>query len=559
MPRYQQTEDLARYGQAGLPGVSKDIPGLNITGVVQSPNITAALNRVSDFAFRSIEPAVERQAAQYAFDNPVTIEQLKKGAESGTTAEDFIPVGGTKARDTIRKLYGAQAQVELHSDLVSKHTDITRRIDSGEIRDIESLNNELRAPIDGAVRSLASLDPEAAVRLQASASASANSAYKHGVLKFAQDATNLASMKGDRLAEDLLVGERSHMATEFSDQSARDVLANYNVRIDVNQVALYRSAAAAGDAKGAMALAAEHKKDIRQVLLESFAMDASSTDHSLNMRKITSGDFKHMNPLWNTLTSDEKNKVASMVANRVSSNVTATKLQKEAVNLESERAVRSLLIKNDRSPAARAIINESYLNGGITKQQLEDYNSPSSAKPTESQERLYISLAQSAVVNRSINPKDKARLTKDQRVSLMKLESDTDTKSAQKFLDLSAGDPGGLAILKESTAQRKIVINQYFTEALGSTNTDGSPKYPLVLDAARAAVTNWQNSSERIAAKEAIKTITSTFSKVAEDFNPAKHNIDAYIKMKGVDDTAAIRLRGLYKRYKEAQDKIGPE
>ena len=559
MPRYQQTEDLAKYGQMPATGVSRDIPALNITGVVQSPNITAALNRVSDFAFRSIEPAVERQAAQYAFDNPVTIEQLKKGAESGITAEDFIPVGGTKARDTIRKLYGAQAQVELHSDLVSKHTDITRRIDSGEIKDIESLNNELRAPIDGAVRSLASLDPEAAVRLQASASASANSAYKHGVLKFAQDAANLASMKGDRLAEDQLVGERSHMVTEFSDQSPRNVLANYNARIDANLEFLYRSAAAAGDAKGAMALVAEHKKDIRQVLLESFAMDASSTDHSLNMRKITSGDFKHMNPLWNTLTSDEKNKVASMVANRVSSNVTATKLQKEAVNLESERAVRSLLIKNDRSPPARAIINESYLNGGITKRQLEDYNSPSSAKPTESQERLYISLAQSAVVNRSINPKDKARLTKDQRVSLMKLESDTDTKSAQKFLDLSAGDPGGLAILKESTAQRKIVINQYFTEAVGQINTDGSPKYPLVLDAARAAVTNWQNSSERIAAKEAIKNIISTFSKVAEDFNPAKHNIDAYIKMKGVDDTAAIRLRGLYKRYKEAQDKIGPE
>ena len=559
MPRYQQTEDLAKYGQMPATGVSRDIPALNITGVVQSPNITAALNRVSDFAFRSIEPAVERQAAQYAFDNPVTIEQLKKGAESGTTAEDFIPVGGTKARDTIRKLYGAQAQVELHSDLVSKHTDITRRIDSGEIRDIESLNNELRAPIDGAVRSLASLDPEAAVRLQASASASANSAYKHGVLKFAQDAANLASMKGDRLAEDQLVGERSHMVTEFSDQSPRNVLANYNARIDANQVVLYRSAAAAGDAKGAMALAAEHKKDIRQVLLESFAMEASSTDHSLNMRKITSGDFKHMNPLWNTLTSDEKNKVASMVANKVSSNITATKQQRETDNLTNERAVRSLIISNDRSPPARAIINESYLNGGITKRQLEDYNSPSSAKPTESQERLYISLAQSAVVNRSINPKDKARLTKDQRVSLMKLESDTDTKSAQKFLDLSAGDPGGLAILKESTAQRKIVINQYFTEALGSTNTDGSPKYPLVLDAARAAVTNWQNSSERIAAKEAIKNIISTFSKVAEDFNPAKHNIDAYIKMKGVDDTAAIRLRGLYKRYKEAQDKIGPE
>lgn len=559
MPRYQQTEDLARYGQSGLPGVSKDIPGLNVTGIVQPSNIAAALNRVSDFAFRQIEPAVERQAAQYAFDNPVTIEQLKKGAESGITAEDFIPVGGTRARDTIRKLYGAQAQVELHSDLVAKHTDITRRIDSGEIKDLASLNNELRHPIDGAVKSLASLDPESAIRLQASASASANTAYKHGVIKFAQDAANLASMKGDRLADDLLVGERSHITAEFSDQSPRDVLANYNVRIDANQVALYRSAAAAGDAKGAMSLVAEHKKDVRQVLLESFADNASSEDHSSNMRKITSGDFGHMTPLWKTLTSDEKNKVGSMVANKVSSNLTAMKQQKESENLVNERGVRSLLITNDRSPAARSIIKDAYLNGGITKQQLEDYNSPSSAKATESQERLFITLAQSATVNRDINPKDEARLTKDQRTSLMKLKFDTDTKSAQKFLDLSAGDPGGLAILKESTAQRKIILNQYFTEAVGQINADGSPKYPLVLDAAKAAVNNWNSSNERVAAKKVLEDLTATFSKVAPDFKPAQHDINVYIERQGIDDTQAIRLRGLYKRYKAAKDLHGPE
>ena len=559
MPRYQQTEDLARYGQMPATGVSRDIPALNITGVVQSPNITAALNRVSDFAFRQIEPAVERQAAQYAFDNPVTIEQLKKGAENGVTAEDFIPVGGTRARDTIRKLYGAQAQVELHSDLVAKHTDITRRIDSGEIKDLASLNNELRHPIDGAVKSLASLDPESAIRLQASASASANTAYKHGVIKFAQDAANLASMKGDRLADDLLVGERSLMATEFSDQSPRNVLALYNERIDANQVALYRSAAAAGDAKGAMALAAEHKKDVRQVLLESFAENASSADHSSNMRKITSGDFGHMTPLWETLTSDEKNKVGSMVANKVSSNLTAIKQQRESENLVNERGVRSLLITNDRSPAARSIIKDAYLNGGITKQQLEDYNSPSSAKATESQERLFITLAQSATVNRDINPKDEARLTKDQRTSLMKLKFDTDTKSAQKFLDLSAGDPGGLTILKESTAQRKIILNQYFTEAVGQINADGSPKYPLVLDAAKASVNNWNNSNERVAAKKVLEDLTATFSKVAPDFKPAQHDINVYIERQGIDDTQAIRLRGLYKRYKAAKALYGPE
>ena len=559
MPRYQQTEDLARYGQMPATGVSRDIPALNITGVVQSPNITAALNRVSDFAFRQIEPAVERQAAQYAFDNPVTIEQLKKGAENGVTAEDFIPVGGTRARDTIRKLYGAQAQVELHSDLVAKHTDITRRIDSGEIKDLASLNNELRHPIDGAVKSLASLDPESAIRLQASASASANTAYKHGVIKFAQDAANLASMKGDRLADDLLVGERSLMATEFSDQSPRNVLALYNERIDANQVALYRSAAAAGDAKGAMALAAEHKKDVRQVLLESFAENASSADHSSNMRKITSGDFGHMTPLWETLTSDEKNKVGSMVANKVSSNLTAIKQQKESENLVNERGVRSLLITNNRSPVARSIIKDAYLNGGITKQQLEDYNSPSSAKPTESQERLFITLAQSATVNRDINPKDEARLTKDQRTSLMKLKFDTDTKSAQKFLDLSAGDPGGLTILKESTAQRKIILNQYFTEAVGQINADGSPKYPLVLDAAKASVNNWNNSNERVAAKKVLEDLTATFSKVAPDFKPAQHDINVYIERQGIDDTQAIRLRGLYKRYKAAKALYGPE
>jgi hypothetical protein len=366
-------------------------------------------------------------------------------------------------------------------------------------------------------------------------------------------------MKGDRLADDLLVGERSHMATEFKDQSSRDVRTLYNERVDANQVALYRSAAAAGDAKGAMSLVAEHKKDVRQVLLESFADNASSEDHSSNMRKITSGDFGHMTPLWKTLTSDEKNKVGSMVANKVSSNLTAMKQQKESENLVSERGVRSLLITNDRSPAARSIIKDAYLNGGITKQQLEDYNSPSSAKATESQERLFITLAQSATVNRDINPKDEARLTKDQRTSLMKLKFDTDTKSAQKFLDLSAGDPGGLAILKESTAQRKIILNQYFTEAVGQINADGSPKYPLVLDAAKAAVNNWNSSNERVAAKKVLEDLTATFSKVAPDFKPAQHDIDVYIERQGIDDTQAIRLRGLYKRYKAAKDLHGPE
>jgi hypothetical protein len=514
---------------------------------------------VSDFAFRSIEPAVERQAAQYAFDNPVTIEQLKKGAESGVTAEDFIPVGGTLARDTIRKLYGAQAQVEFHSDLVAKHTDITRRIDSGEIADLESLNNELRAPIDGAVKSLASLDPAAAIRLQASASQSANTAYKHGVLKFAQDATNLASITSDRLRDNLLDAERTHMNTQFKDQSPRDVRTLYNERVDASQVALYRAAAAAGDSKGALQKSEEHKLDVRQVLLQSFAENASSADHLANMDKIRDGDFGHMKPLWNTLTPKEKISVGEMVAQKVSSRIIAFNQKQETQNQENERAVLAALINGDRSPAAKALVREAYMNKGIPKAVYEEHKEPSDKKPTQAQELLYLDLRDAVVQGRNIPQKDKERLTPKQFVALRSLEGDTQARQVVTRLNQRAGDSGGLSFNAPSIAKIKLELEDYRIIVAKEINNDGTPKYQTAA-IADEAFSRWRNSVDIVAAKKTMDDLTEVFKKTAPGFNPAeKLDINVYIERQGIDDDLAKKLRTTYKRYQAAKALYGPE
>jgi hypothetical protein len=366
-------------------------------------------------------------------------------------------------------------------------------------------------------------------------------------------------MKGDRLADDLLVGERSHITAEFSDQSPRDVLALYNERIDANQVALYRASAAAGNAPGAMALAAEHKKDVRQVLLDSFADNASSDDHLSNMDKIRDGNFGHMKPLWETLTSKEKVSVGAMVAQKVSSRIIAFNQKQETQNQENERAVLAALINGDRSPAAKSLVREAYMNKGIPKAVYEEHKEPSDKKPTQAQELLYLDLRDAVVQGRNIPQKDKERLTPKQFVALRSLEGDTQARQVVTRLNQRAGDSGGLSFNAPSIAKIKLELEDYRIIVAKEINNDGTPKYQTAA-IADEAFSRWRNSVDIVAAKKTMDDLTEVFKQAAPGFNPAgKLDIDVYIERQGINNDLAKKLRTTYKRYQAAKALYGPE
>jgi hypothetical protein len=563
MPRYQQTEDLARYGQAGLPGISKDTPVLNVTGVVQSPGIAAALNRVSDFAFRSIEPAVQRQAAQYAFDNPITIEQLKKGAEDGFLPDDFT--AGSDATNTIRKIRAAQAHTALNADLVNQQADVMRKSDAGQIPDIDTLKREIYAPIAGHVKALALLDPEAAVRLEASASGTANAAYKHGLVNLSKDAANLADITSNRLADNQVTIYKAHFKSLFADKNQQDVVETHGVYEDSHFTALLRTGSAAGNSEAAKRLVADNRKEYEKVRVNEFAEQASagrSTSQALEM--IKQNDFGHMTPLWNTLKLDEKVAVEAAVLKSQLGKITGAKQDREAISLANQDRIATILIKGDRSPEAKAFLFDMAKKEVITVAQFKAQFDTSSQKPTLFQEGLYNRLASDAASNRSINAKDRAKLTPGQINDLNKVEYTVDGKSAQKYRDVSAGDTGSPIFniaTADSLATRKIIVERNFKVYVNESNADGTRKY-TDMEASEVAVAKWKNSNERIAAKSKMDRLRKTLEKVAPDFDPDRHSGLYYtstLKKMDPNDRLAKEIVKAAKDYQEAKDVYGPE
>lgn len=562
MPRYQQTEDLARYGQAGLPGVSKDIPGLNITGVVQSPNITAALNRVSDFAFRSIEPAVQRQAAQYAFDNPITIEQLKKGAEDGFLPDDFT--AGSDATNTIRKIRAAQAHTALNADLVNQQADVMRKSDAGQIPDIDTLKREIYAPIAGHVKALALLDPEAAVRLEASASGTANAAYKHGLVNLSKDAANLADITSNRLADNQVTIYKAHFKSLFTNKDQQDVVQTHAEYEDAHFTALLRTGSAAGNSDAAKRLVADNRKEYEKVRVNEFAEQASAgrtTSQALEM--IKQNNFGHMTPLWETLKPEEKAAVAQTILKTQYSSITGAKQDREVISLVNQDRIATILIKGDRSAEAKAILLKATQNKDITPEQFKAHFNPSPQKPTYAQEALYSRVVSDAASNRHINAKDRAMLTPGQINDLNQVEYKTDAKSAQIYMDLSVGDTGSPIFniaMADSLATRKIVVQRNFKVYVNESNADGTRKY-TDMQAAELAVTKWRGSNERSAAKRTMDTLQAKLKKAAPDFDPNDHDTDGWRQKKGMakDDDFMAPFTKMHKDYLKAKDLYGPE
>ena len=564
MPRYQQTEDLARYGQTGVPGQSKDIPNLTVTGIVQPNNIAAALNRVSDFALKSIEPAVQRQAAQYAFDNPITIEQLKKGAEDGFLPQDFT--AGSDATNTIRKIQAAQAHTALNADLVNQQADVMRKSDAGQIPDIDTLKREIYAPIAGHVKALALLDKEAAVRLEASASASANAAYKHGLGNLSKDAANLADITSNRLADNHLTIYKAHFKSLFADKNQQDVVETHGEYEDSHFTALLRTGSAAGNSNAAQRLVADNRKAYQQARLDEFAEQASagrSTSQALEM--IKQNNFGHMTPLWNTLNTEEKAKVAKTILTSQFEQITGAKQDREAVGLENQGRIATILINGRRSAEDKTFLFDMVKIGQLSPAQYKAHVDTSSEKPTYAQEGLYGRLASDVANGRRINEKDMDKLTRGQINDLNTIEYKEDSQSAHKYMDLSAGDTGNPIFnisQSDSLAARKIVIQRNFKALVNESNSDGTRKYSA-MQAAELAVTKWKGSVEYVAAQKTVERIIKSFKEAAPDFNPDTHNVDEWMKLKGkkIDDKDDFyrRLKRQYESYQDAKKKIVSE
>ena len=182
--------DLPSYQSTGR--VYSDLPQLDFANVresfKQSQALSSQLDRLSTYAFKEMGKQTETQAAQFAVDNQLTIEQVREAAKSGIKPEDLIKAsgGGEIWQATISKIQGEQLRSQL--EVLGKQAllDLQTQVDTNQIADMSEVKAKQEAIVNG-MRKTLSFAPDSVLRFDATMGSITSALYKEAQDKLVKD------------------------------------------------------------------------------------------------------------------------------------------------------------------------------------------------------------------------------------------------------------------------------------------------------------------------------------------------------------------------------------
>lgn len=164
---------------AAIPSV----PGVNFTTAANAKArsfdaIGNALNAMSDYAYKKAVKQTEREAAKYAFENPVTAEQIQDAISQGRDLDEIVGDPDTVFGAVTTATAAQQLTTELQIEADNAASSYSAMIDAGMDIDIPKMQQDMRAMIDGHTDLIAGIDPGQALKYNASANTSASAVYK---------------------------------------------------------------------------------------------------------------------------------------------------------------------------------------------------------------------------------------------------------------------------------------------------------------------------------------------------------------------------------------------
>ncbi len=164
---------------AAIPSV----PGVNFTTAANArarsyDAIGNALNAMSDYAYKKAVKQTEREAAKYAFENPVTAEQIQDAISQGRDLDEIVGDPDTVFGAVTTATAAQQLTTELQMEADKAASSYSAMIDAGMDIDIPKMQQDMRAMIDGHTDLIAGIDPGQALKYNASANTSASAVYK---------------------------------------------------------------------------------------------------------------------------------------------------------------------------------------------------------------------------------------------------------------------------------------------------------------------------------------------------------------------------------------------
>lgn len=171
-------------------------------GIAASQRLSQALDRVSNEAFKELTVEMQKRGEQFGINNAPTLEEIDVANESGVMMADLFEsdstVFGRAANDMQAKVVRTQLEYDTRNDLNA----IKELVKLGKINDVETLESELNAIINGRYNGLAGANAKEAMSLKASIVGRAREIKKYGIGKIVEANQQIAEFELNQMIRD---------------------------------------------------------------------------------------------------------------------------------------------------------------------------------------------------------------------------------------------------------------------------------------------------------------------------------------------------------------------
>ena len=280
-------------------------------------NIGDALDRMAQSLAKEQESAIQKEAAQYAIDKPLTAEQWNRIRKDPDALEKYFAGQGRVFKDTFMAAQASQLSSELQVRLENNFDLLKKQMEAGNISPNAAIA-ATRDLVDGAVPAVSSMSPEVGLKFKA------NVAMRGaGVYEKAQEIIASNIKVDDKLANDTYI---INMPKSVNDDI--DGLIRSGIPVDINELKkkiLAPSVSYASKHRDVAAFYDPASKAFRQAIVDRVINTVTSREavdnpeivqkalqsNSFDIEVDVAGNKKRFNlqAEWNFLTSDEKKEI----------------------------------------------------------------------------------------------------------------------------------------------------------------------------------------------------------------------------------------------------------
>jgi hypothetical protein len=331
LPTYQQ------MGLLSTPSQKLDFADLRETER-SSQMMSQSLDRLSEFAFKAAAKKAIREGEQWAYNNPVSDDQIKRAKLGSLDIALEQPKAGTFFGDAARKIQAGQLRSTLELTARSDIARIYQQVEAGAITDIKTLDDEFYAIQKGNGKVIASLDPEQANAFQASIAAAANPVYQAGAkkigelrAKYIEDLVTRSLDDYDPLLRTLIDQETD--PKRLSEQIEIGRKAILTQAVQTNNVAAFTATQKAIDSKIEKAYVDRLSNYLSS---DEFAMAAPDTSFSARLAALESGNAGKYQAVWSTLTTELQDKIKTQFLKREGEKEKALQVDQKAKDSQNK-------------------------------------------------------------------------------------------------------------------------------------------------------------------------------------------------------------------------------